>query len=110
MRVVVNQLAALGVKTGIGHYTVELLRCLRAQAGTHSIDSFPEGWLRRAREACTRLRPRLEGSNPHTESGAGRPVASTLRSRALACVRQLGRNLMARHFRAATSRRGYDLY
>ena len=28
MRVVVNQLASLGVKTGIGHYTVELLRGL----------------------------------------------------------------------------------
>ena len=30
MRVVVNQLAALGQKTGVGHYTSQLLRCLRA--------------------------------------------------------------------------------
>ena len=33
MRVVVNQLAALRQKTGIGHYTNQLLRCLHAQAG-----------------------------------------------------------------------------
>src|SRR5438445_155394 len=39
MRVIVNQLAALGAKTGIGHYTVELLRCLRQQAGADQIDS-----------------------------------------------------------------------
>ena len=28
MRVVVNRLAAVGQKTGIGHYTAQLLRCL----------------------------------------------------------------------------------
>jgi hypothetical protein len=62
MRVVVNQLPALGARTGIGHYTVQLLRCLRAQASTDIIESFPEGWLRTVREAFIRLRPHVQGS------------------------------------------------
>ena len=50
MRVVVNQLAALGLRTGIGHYTMELLRCLRDQTICQEIHSFPEGWVRRLRD------------------------------------------------------------
>ena len=39
MRVVVNQIAGLGQKTGIGHYTAELLRCMREQAAGDEIDA-----------------------------------------------------------------------
>ena len=48
MRVIVNELSALKPKAGIGHYTAELLRCLRTHPGEDQIDGFPAGWLRRA--------------------------------------------------------------
>src|SRR5205809_244636 len=48
MRVIVNQIAGLGQKTGIGHYTTELLRCMREQVAGDEIDEYPKGWLRRA--------------------------------------------------------------
>ncbi len=41
MRVVVNRLAALGVKTGIGHYTTQLLGCLAEQARPGEVEAFP---------------------------------------------------------------------
>ena len=37
MRIVFNRQAALGARTGIGHYTAELLHALQAQAGTDAI-------------------------------------------------------------------------
>jgi alpha-1,3-rhamnosyl/mannosyltransferase len=112
MRVVVNQLAALGVKTGIGHYTVQLLRCLREQAGTDHIDGFPEGLVGRARAAGTRLRPYLEGTRGDVQPGSENvpPLTSRLRVEALRRVRQWGRSLMARYFRLVYAFRGYDLY
>jgi glycosyltransferase involved in cell wall biosynthesis len=111
MRVVVNQLAALGLKTGIGHYTVQLLRCLREQAGQDRIDGFPEGWVRRARDYCGRARPYLEG----TGTDLSRPGPSpsrfhSLRSNVLGSLRQFGRSLMAQHFRLVCGLQAYDLY
>jgi glycosyltransferase involved in cell wall biosynthesis len=112
VRVVVNQLAALGLRTGIGHYTVELLRCLREQAFADLIDGFPEGWVRRLRELCAQARPHLEGTPPvrSGESGARRPARASPRSQALRYLRQVGRTLLAQHFRTVCARRGYDLY
>ena len=111
MRVVVNQLAALGLKTGIGHYTVQLLRCLREQAGQDRVDGFPEGWLRHVRDFCGRARPYLEGATTDPSLPGPSPSRSrTLRSKALGSLRQFGRNLMAQHFRLVCAVRGYDLY
>ena len=109
MRVVVNQLASLGVKTGIGHYTVELLRCLRQQAGNDQIESFPNGWVRRVREACTRLRPRLEGCGRHPAE-TSRQASAGIRQKAVGHLRQVGRMVMAQHFRVACAAGAYDLY
>jgi alpha-1,3-rhamnosyl/mannosyltransferase len=106
MRVVVNQLAALGLKTGIGHYTVQLLRCLRAQAGPDRVDGFPEGWVRRTRELCAQARPYLEG----IPTGPAQPRAASLRSKLLGSLRHFGRTLMAQHFRLVCALRAYDLY
>jgi glycosyltransferase involved in cell wall biosynthesis len=108
MRVLVNQLPALGLKTGIGHYTVELLRCLRAQAAPDQIDGFPEGWVRRARAAAGRARPYLEGGQG--QGASSRPVLARLRSNALHYVRHVGRDLMARYFRLVYRLGHYDLY
>lgn len=106
MRVVVNQQVALGVRTGIGHYTAELLRCLREQAGAEQIDAFPDGWVKRARELSGRFRTRLEPRN-----GSGTPAArSGWKHRALECLRHLDQEMAARHLRLTCSRRRYDLY
>ncbi len=48
MRVVLNGLSASGSKTGVGHYTAQLLRCLAAQRGGDELDVFPQGWVRQA--------------------------------------------------------------
>src|SRR5215472_14658122 len=109
MRVVVNQLAALGLKTGIGHYTVQLLRCLREQAGADQIDGFPEGWVRRVRKTLARVRPYLEGQTGATPVNTARPPSTTWRSRVLRGLRQFGRALMAQHFRMIYRLRGYQL-
>jgi alpha-1,3-rhamnosyl/mannosyltransferase len=112
MRVVVNQLAALGQRTGIGHYTVQLLRCLEEQAGPDRIDRFPTGWVGRVRETCARLRPHLEPRGLGQANGdpGPLPALARLRSAALGRLRQLGRSVMARYFRIVCARERYDLY
>lgn len=111
MRVVVNQLPALGLKTGIGHYTVQLLRCLHEQAGQDRIDGFPEGWIRKARAVCAQARPYLEGtrSDP-SHPRPSPPFSGSLRKKVLGSLRRFGRNLLAQHFRLVCALRGYDLY
>jgi glycosyltransferase involved in cell wall biosynthesis len=102
MRVVINRLAALGLKTGIGHYTSELLRCLSSQAQPGEIDTFPRGWVGQAREACALARPRLEG---RASTWAG-----LLRRSAVSGLRQAGRAFLAAYFQAACFPQRYDLY
>ena len=95
MGVVVNQLPALGLKTGIGHYTVQLLRCLRVQAGPDCVEGFPEGWVR----ACA---PVPCPGTPLLGRQADRPTRPCARfpaNKVLGSLRQFGRRLMAQHFR-----------
>ncbi len=115
MRVLVNGLAAAGPKTGIGHYIAQLLRCLSEQADAEEIDSFPNRWLCQARSLWARVRSRLErgSSQPpvtpiHVSANAVRKL--TWRGRAMRSLRASGQWLLARNFRAAYQRGGYDLY
>jgi alpha-1,3-rhamnosyl/mannosyltransferase len=112
MRVVINRLAALGMKTGIGHYTLQLLRCLREQAGEDVIAAFPRGWMRRAREMGARVRPYLEGrgSQSATANPVARPLLVSLRQGVLAYLRRGARAITAQHFREVCARRQYGLY
>lgn len=112
MRVVVNRLVLAGAKTGIGHYTAQLLRCLHEQAPGDLIDGVPQGWVRRAHAAGTRLRPWLESRKPAGPSSAANtgPSVPTWRSRVLNALRRGGRRLLLRHFRAVCARNGYDVY
>jgi glycosyltransferase involved in cell wall biosynthesis len=108
MRVVVNRLAAVGLKTGIGHYTTELLRCLAEQAEPGEVEAFPHPCVWRVRDAAARVRPRLEGVGPGRD---GRPSRLTaLRMAALGHLRQGGRALTTAYFRALCWRRRFDLY
>jgi alpha-1,3-rhamnosyl/mannosyltransferase len=105
MRVVVNQLAALGRRTGIGHYTAELLRCLRQQAPPGSIHVFPNYLTHCAREAWLWLRRRLESGN-----GAASSAGAGLRGAALVQMRGYGRTFLTRYFKVLCRLKQFDLY
>jgi alpha-1,3-rhamnosyl/mannosyltransferase len=90
MRIVVNQLAALKQRTGVGHYTAELLRCLYQQTPRGSISAFPHPLLHRLQVMWSWLRRRW--------SGAG-----------AASGRELTRTIIGRYFRLL-SRHRFDLY
>jgi alpha-1,3-rhamnosyl/mannosyltransferase len=99
MRVVVNQLAALGRRTGVGHYTAELLRCLRRQTPPGTITPFPGPTVRRAREAWCWLRARLARPAP---GGGGAARAAS--------VRGLVRAALTCYFRALARLHRFELY
>lgn len=111
MRVLVNGLAAAGPMTGIGHYTMQLLRCLYAQADDEEIHAFPNRWLRQARSLWVHLRSRLERSS-QPNAGTFKPATTRERSwheRAMRALRSSGQWLLSRSFQTAC-RSGYDLY
>lgn len=101
MRVVVNNLVALGRKTGIGHYITQLLRCLRQQIGDDTIDEFPTGRVAQLSAWAFGSRQRL-----------GMPGGNSagLRHWILGQMRSWGQAALARHFRTVAARQGYDLY
>lgn len=105
MRVVVNQLVALGQKTGVGHYTAQLVRCLPREDGGDWIDRYPQGWIRRAARLYARLRPRL--SDTPTEPT---PEADVRVRWPRLDLHRRGWKLVGRHFRWTCGRHGYDLY
>jgi alpha-1,3-rhamnosyl/mannosyltransferase len=119
LRIVVNHLIATGTKTGVGHYTAQLLRCLRAQAGDDLIDGTPKDWVHRLTRLGQRLRPLLDNTKaprrtPAGEAAAepgspGRPGASW-RTHVLNALRECGRSVLVRHFRSLCARNHYDLY
>lgn len=109
MRVIVGGLAALGQKTGIGHYTTQLLRCLQEQTEPGVVEVFPRGWLGRVRSAAAAARPRMEVRVEQSEGVVRRSLA-TLRNAAVTGLRQAGRAVLAGYFRAVCARQKYDLY
>jgi alpha-1,3-rhamnosyl/mannosyltransferase len=110
MRVVVNRLAALRRKTGIGHYTDELLRCLAAQAGADDVATFPGAWGARLWTACASAGSHLEARGAARAGAAGGAADERFRSRAARYLRGLGFAGVATWFRRTCRRRGYDLY
>jgi alpha-1,3-rhamnosyl/mannosyltransferase len=100
MRVVVNQLAALGRRTGIGHYTAELLRCLRRQTPPGTVQVFPNYLTHCAREAWLWLRRRVERDGEGGASSRG----------ALVQMRGYGQTFLTRYFRVLCRLRHFDLY
>jgi alpha-1,3-rhamnosyl/mannosyltransferase len=102
MRVVYNRLSTLGQKTGVGHHTAELLRCLREQAGPDDlIDEYPGRLPRRARGAW---------SQPPTGAAAPDGPVAWLRRKALGGVRRARRVVREQRFRLLCRWRGYDVY
>jgi alpha-1,3-rhamnosyl/mannosyltransferase len=107
MRVLLNALVAVGAKTGIGHYTDELLRCLPPLAGPGAVEAFPAGWLRWAAGAARRLLRRRPQTPSARAEGAAHPG---WRAWAVQALRERGRALLGRRFRAACRRGGFTLY
>jgi glycosyltransferase involved in cell wall biosynthesis len=111
MRVLVNALTASGGRTGIGHYTAELLRCLRDQSAGDTIDCFPSPWIRQTRRAWLRLRPWLErGGSPTPKAAAISNQSPGWRQQTLGRLRSLGHTLLSRNHLAYCRRGSYDLY
>jgi alpha-1,3-rhamnosyl/mannosyltransferase len=54
MHVVLNQLASLRSKAGVGHYTHELLAALRREFADDCWSAFPDGWTARVVEEAGR--------------------------------------------------------
>jgi alpha-1,3-rhamnosyl/mannosyltransferase len=112
MRVVINQSTALGQKAGIGHYTDQLLRHLRAIAGDDRIDTFPTGWVRAASETYSRTRSSLytgrDNATPADAKSDG--LVARLRRAAVSQLYRAGQKMMGWHFRMLCSRQAYDLY
>ncbi len=104
MRVVVNQLVALSRKAGIGHYTTQLLRCMRALSPADTIDAFPATPVRRVYQAASRARFQWGGDEP---AGLGR---ASFPNWAVDCLRQGTHAALGRYFRASCTRDRYDIY
>jgi alpha-1,3-rhamnosyl/mannosyltransferase len=107
MRVVVNELGSLGRRTGVGLYTTELLRCLRQQALPGNIQAFPQGWLRRLKDACARAQA---GDRPRAAPDAPAAATAPLRRRLMEPLRQWGRNATLWSFRHYCARHAIQVY
>lgn len=111
MRLVINQLEALKQKTGIGHYTDQLLRCLSAQVASGEVEVYPAGW---AAQACRAMLARKARHDARSGGGAaaGEDVAllSHARHWLLQRIRSSSQAVLAGHFARTCAKRHYDLY
>jgi alpha-1,3-rhamnosyl/mannosyltransferase len=97
MRVVVNRLAALGRRTGVGHYTAGLLHGLRRQTPDGTVTAFPGPLVRGARQAWGWLKQRRAAGG-----GGGVSAGPSMRG--------LARAVLTRYFRALCRLRRFDVY
>jgi alpha-1,3-rhamnosyl/mannosyltransferase len=106
MRIIINQLPALGHRTGVGQYTANLVRALRG-LNDAQVSTFPDLWLQRIQEvgpaAGPWKRPWFAPANVTT---------------AARCFSHWGRRAVRRAFRPVIQAReaafrdgtGYDIY
>jgi len=108
MRVVINHSSAAGLKTGVGHYTDQLVRHLRRQLGHYHVECFPRRWICEARLSFAQMRQALNRLPAQAgESGGQR---GSLAHRALEHVRRCGRALLKYDFRSLCAQRQFQLY
>jgi alpha-1,3-rhamnosyl/mannosyltransferase len=115
MRVVLNRQPTLGARTGIGHYTAELLSALTAQCGPDEIHVYPTG-------LAWRLHACLAGSQPGGKGAPSQGLGRRLAAPALSMLRRMAAVPSIRgalralqpikhlHFQAVWRRQKYDLY
>jgi alpha-1,3-rhamnosyl/mannosyltransferase len=115
MRVVVNCQPMLNLRTGIGHYTAELLRALTAQAGLEQIHPYPADWMGRVLQFCNGASP-AAGKEPGCGGWGHHLRPARLVSRLLAvpsvrgALRRCLEPVQSWHFQAVCRRHCYDLY
>ncbi|MBI1830885.1 MAG: glycosyltransferase family 4 protein [Planctomycetes bacterium] len=105
MRVIVNQSTALGAKTGIGHYTLDLVEALRAVSPSDSFDVFPPAWWGVVHGWASSWRgagERISAENPN----AGESWTGSLLRR----LRAMGESALTGYLRMTTWWNRYELY
>ena len=114
MRIVLNRQPTLGARTGIGHYTAELLAALVEQAGAEEIHVYPTGWM-------WRLHARLMGAPAGSDGNAAAAgwrrwlpglglVRRLLAVPQIRMVLRTAQPLKYRHFQSVCRRQNYHLY
>lgn len=103
MRVLINGMSAAGTRTGIGHYTGELVRGLADLLGDQAVHCFEDRLLARARELGRSLRRRRDAAAGPAAPRGGLSASLT------DALRGLGDAWCRWRFRRC-SRRGFDLY
>ena len=111
MRVLINRSLAHGQKTGIGHYTAQLLRSLKrhVQPG-EKIDGFPSGWVWRLGQSLSR--PVLtRGQNRAPDDPEGNiSWWQAFKQKTLGSLRGLRQAYLSHSLRKRLNRDVYDLY
>src|SRR5262245_5744017 len=106
MRVLINALVTFGPRTGVGHYTAELLRCLGEQcAPQEQIAARPGSWIGGMRSLFHRAQrapSQTTGVNPAARPG--------WKKRLLNWLKPLGRSLVRQYLRATAAVGRFDLY
>src|SRR5687768_9557270 len=96
MKVLFNRFAALGAKTGVGHYTAELFHALQRLA-PEVVEPFPRG--------LTWGLGKLWGaSRPSLSRAERRPGCTGLKGRLLKTIRSLGQRFLDSSFKKASAR------
>jgi alpha-1,3-rhamnosyl/mannosyltransferase len=111
MRILINRYAALGPKTGVGHYTTELLRCFRRLARGH-IDVTPGAWLFHAEQLWGRLRPYLNPGHSAASKRSDAPPGPPQNGwkRAWKDMLHVGRDMLTQLASSASVQSRCDLY
>lgn len=112
MRIIVNKLLAKGNKTGVGHYTAELIRGL-VRLPDLDVEVFPRPWMQKLRTTWSSIRSGFtrrvsRGDKNAALNGPGRPA--NLRNQMLGHLRSLGQAWMARQFQSLCRRQSFDVY
>jgi alpha-1,3-rhamnosyl/mannosyltransferase len=110
MRVVLNQLPALGLKTGVGHYVFHLVAALRDRVKADRIVGYPQGWMSELRHRLTRSRQLAVRSTSEAKSPARHPFLNNLRTRARDWYHSCASTFTTQHFRRFCTRGRFDLY
>ncbi|MGL4552553.1 MAG: hypothetical protein ACRC33_15375, partial [Gemmataceae bacterium] len=106
MRVLINGQAAVGARTGVGHYTAELARCLQSGAGADEVVCFQPDWLAGAKQSLSWLRDRIDDPRAASGPSAGdRSFRLSWRQWVLWQIKQAGLRVSDDRLRAM-SRRG----
>ncbi|MBM4071370.1 MAG: glycosyltransferase family 4 protein [Planctomycetes bacterium] len=107
MRVVINRTLTLGRKTGIGHYTAELLRALKQLTAAGQVIGFPAGWFWVVGQALSR--PVLAGG----ESGGSdnnTSLLGALKKKCSGVVRRAGQAYLRHALRSCLRKHECNLY